>query len=34
MISTLESLYFAVPRFGHATKTNCEKLQTVNPETY
>ena len=32
MVSTLVSIYFGNPRFGHTIKTNCKKIQTVDPE--
>ena len=30
---TLVSINFDSPPFGHAIKTNCVKLETVDPET-
>ena len=32
MVRTLVSICFGSPRLGHTIKTNCVKLQTVNPE--
>ena len=34
VFSTLVSISFGSPRLEHATKTNCMKLQTVDPELY
>ena len=34
MVITLVSICFDSPRLGHAIKTNCMKLQTVDPELY
>ena len=32
MVSTLVSICFTSPRLGHTIKTNCMKLQTVDPD--